>query len=81
MIRSGATQWRHDCTCAEARQSQPWERMHSEVSRANAQYFVEGDRVGDAVTEADLYDFLDRHDHAIVCNVCGTIKGLGGEWS
>lgn len=82
MIHSGARQWRYDCTCspevAEARHSQEWQRMHSEVSRANAEYFVSEDRVDGDVEEADLVELVQEYAHVIVCNVCGDLKTLEG---
>lgn len=79
-VRSGATQWRHDCDChpdlAEARDSQHWERIHSEVSKANAEFFIKESRVDDDVFEADLRDLVDEHEHVLVCNLCSSIKTL-----
>lgn len=83
MVFSGARQWKHDCRCnenvAEQRRVNKWIRMHSEVSKSNASYFISEDRVGDAVDEDDLLDLLDRHKHIIVCNVCGAIKAIDSD--
>lgn len=76
---SGARQWRVDCDCvpevAEERRIQPWERMHSEVSRSNASYFIEEDRLDEDLSEDDLLDRLKAADGTLVCcNVCGDLK-------
>lgn len=83
MTQSGARQWRHPCDCApevaEERDSQPWERMHSQVSQANAEYFIAEDRLAADLDEQEL---RKRHRQAdgklIVCNVCGRIKEVAG---
>lgn len=78
----GATQWRHECDClpevAEERITQKWFRMHSEVSFANVSFFISEGRVADDVTEEELLMLKEQFDHVIVCNVCQSIKGLGG---
>lgn len=83
MSVSGARQWRHDCDClpevAEERHSQEWERMHSEISQRNLEYFVEENRVGDGVDVEDLERIYQQADgHVLVCNVCGTIRVVDG---
>ena len=48
-MQSGARQWRTDCECLEgtarSRDSQHWERQHSEVTSENLAYFVGEDRL------------------------------------
>jgi hypothetical protein len=76
---SGARQWRHDCDCAPEvaaeRTSQKWERMHSQISKANVGYFTKENRVDEDINHLEL---RRRHSKVegtlIVCNVCGDIK-------
>lgn len=82
--QSGATQWRYDCDCAEAvaeeRHTQQWQRMHSQVSKANAKYFIEEDRLATDMTQYELRDMVDTASGTIiVCNVCGKIKEAGSD--
>jgi len=45
---SGARQWRHPCQCLEGRRtpgSTKEHRMHSQVSQANAEYFISEGRL------------------------------------
>jgi rubrerythrin len=79
MVSSGARQWRVDCDCApevaRQRHSQEWERMHSQVSKANAAYFIEEDRIDQDISEGELRKRVDQADGTIVvCNVCGTMR-------
>jgi len=79
---SGATQWRVDCDClpevAEARHTQPWERMHSQVSKRNAGYFIEEARLNGDFSKAELRRRVEQTDGTIVvCNSCGKLKEVG----
>ncbi|MDG5778946.1 hypothetical protein VB773_01370 [Haloarculaceae archaeon H-GB2-1] len=79
MSHSGARQWRVDCECvpevAEQRDSQKWQRMHSQVSKRNATYFISEDRLAEDISESELRERLERIDGALVaCNVCGSLK-------
>lgn len=78
-VHSGARQWRHDCDCApevaEARHTQQWERMHSQVSKANAEHFISEGRIDRDISEAELRSLVEDADGTvIVCNVCGSLK-------
>ncbi|KAA9399692.1 hypothetical protein [Haloarcula sp. CBA1129] len=83
MSQSGARQWRVECDCipevAEARDTQHWERMHSQVSKANAGHFVSENRLAADLDEDEL---RQRHEQAhgalVVCNVCGKLKEVAG---
>lgn len=81
--KSGATQWRLDCLCApavaEQRHTQPWERMHSEVSYNNRRFFIDERRVPVSVSKSDLKDLLDQHETVVVCNVCGSVKAINND--
>lgn len=84
MSTSGARQWRLDCTClpevAEARHTQNWERMHSQVSKNNCGYFISERRVDTkAWSEAALRRLVGRHDTVAVCNPCGSVKADNGD--
>lgn len=83
MMHSGARQWRVDCECeptvAEARDHQPWQRMHSQVSQRNAEYFISEDRIREDLTEQELRRRHEQCDGSlVVCNVCGRIKEVTG---
>ena len=83
MSHSGARQWRYDCDCnpevAEARHSQEWQRMHSQVSRANAEYFITEDRLKCDINESELRRRVKNADGTpIVCNACGKLKEVSG---
>ncbi len=84
MSFSGARQWRYECEClpevADARHSQKWERMHSEVSSRNLEYFIDEGRVGDALDVEGLRWIYEEagDSHVIVCNCCGIIKVVDG---
>lgn len=71
---SGARQWRVACsTCGKPEVEHL--RMHSQVSQANAEYFISENRVGENVTEDQLRAMHDRADGAlVVCNNCNTIR-------
>jgi rubrerythrin len=77
---AGAQQWDTTCNChpglAAERHTQEWLRKHSEVTRNNHTYFIRENRVGEAVDAATLRSLLEQHDHVLVCNVCGRIKGV-----
>lgn len=83
MTHSGARQWRVECECrpelAEARDTQEWERMHSQVSQANAKFFISEDRLrDDDWTPGQLKQRVQESDGTIVvCNVCGRLKEVG----
>lgn len=81
-MHSGARQHRAECDClpevAEERHSQPWVRMHSQVSKANHEFFISEGRVDDSLTAEDLLERWEEADGTlIVCNVCGSIKEVG----
>lgn len=71
-LSSGARQWRHDCECS-AHDSKV---MHSQVSSANADYFIDEDRLrDDDLDAADLREKVrETTGSIIVCNVCGRQK-------
>jgi len=78
-LHSGARQWRHDCECAPdvaaERTTQEWERMHSQVSEANAEYFVTEERLEGKIDAEDLRKIVRETEGSILaCNVCGRIK-------
>ena len=80
-FHSGARQWRHDCECAPdvaaERTDQEWERMHSEVSEANAEYFVNEERSEAELDAEGLRDiFRETEGSIIACNVWGRLKEL-----
>ncbi|MDS0280648.1 hypothetical protein [Haloarcula onubensis] len=73
MSHSGARQWRVSCPCAAEKVD--GKRMHSQVSKANAEYFVTEDRLAADLDEEELRERHDRADGALVaCNVCGKLK-------
>jgi hypothetical protein len=78
-VHSGARQWRHDCECAPdvaaERTHQEWERMHSQVSEANAEYFVSEERLEGELDAEDLREMVrETEGTMLACNVCGRIK-------
>lgn len=78
-VHSGARQWRHECDCAPdvaaERETQEWERMHSQVSEANAEHFVSEERLENELDAEDLREMVRETSGSIIaCNVCGRIK-------
>lgn len=70
------SQWKHDCDCceavAEARDTNKWVRMHSELREYNSDYFA---WKMDGTTESELLEILSEHDgRVIICNCCHSIK-------
>lgn len=81
-MHSGARQWRADCDCAPdvaaERRTQKWERMHSQVSKANAKYFVSENRIDKDISQGELRQRVNQADGTVlVCNVCGKLKEVG----
>ncbi|MDT3434711.1 hypothetical protein [Haloarcula sp. 1CSR25-25] len=82
-MHSGAVQWRVACEClpgvAEERSTQPWERMHSQDSERNLEYFISEDRIR---ADLDVDDLEQRHEQAqgslVCCTVCGRLKEVQG---
>jgi len=79
MSHSGARQWRHYCQCLEGNRSPgstKEHRMHSQVSVANASYFISEDRLRrDDLDAGDLEEMIRETDGSIiVCNRCGRLK-------
>jgi len=74
-MHSGARQYRHGCECADSDR----QIMHSEVSQANAEFFISENRLRNAdLDEDDLRDILEGTSGSIiVCNPCGRIKEVG----
>ena len=62
-VHSGARQWRYHCQCAsevaDKRTTQEWQRMHSLVSEANAEYFVSEGRLEGKLDAEDLREMLN----------------------
>ena len=80
-VHSGARQWRYHCQCASEvapeRSTQEWERMHSEVSEANAEYFVNEERSEAELDAEGLRDIVRETEGSIIaCNVWGRLKEL-----
>ncbi len=73
MSHSGARQWRVSCDCAD--QKVDGKRMHSQVSKRNAEYFIIEDRLAADLDEDELVQRHEQADGALVaCNVCGSLK-------
>jgi hypothetical protein len=55
--------------------------MHSEVSLANHELFIEEERVGPEIEPDDLLRLVERADadggSLVVCNACRTIRVVG----
>lgn len=53
--------------------------MHSQVSQANASYFISEDRLArDDLDAGDLEEMVRETDgNIIVCNQCGALKEVG----
>lgn len=82
MPSSGARQWRYDCDClpevADERRTQEWQRMHSQVSKANAGYFISEGRLAADLDKSELRERVDQADGTLIaCNVCGTLREVG----
>lgn len=74
---SGARQWRHPCDCGNSEIGS--RRMHSEVSKNNASYFISESRVGENISEDDLRGMLGRADGSLICcNHCGALRVVDG---
>lgn len=81
-MHSGARQWRADCDCAPdvaaERRTQKWERMHSQVSKANAKHFISEGRIDKDISQEGLRQRVNQADGTVlVCNVCGKLKEVG----
>jgi len=49
--------------------------MHSQVSRTNATYFIQEERLDEDLSEDELLERLEEGDGTLVCcNSCGDLK-------
>jgi rubrerythrin len=52
--------------------------MHSQVSKANAKYFVSENRIDKDISQGELRQRVNQADGTVlVCNVCGKLKEVG----
>jgi hypothetical protein len=52
--------------------------MHSQVSKANAGYFISEGRLAADLDKSELRERVDQADGTLIaCNVCGTLREVG----